>query len=146
MVIVEASEVTDELVDAFRKLIPQLGPNQEPPERNELEEIVSSPNVILFLAREDEGQGPIIGSAALAFYRTPAVKHFRIEDVVVDGSARGRGVGEALVRAALDRARSLGATRVDLTSAPAREAANRLYRRMGFEQRQTNVYRYHIGS
>jgi ribosomal protein S18 acetylase RimI-like enzyme len=67
-----------------------------------------------------------------------------IEDVVVDESARGRGVGEALNREALDRARGLGAKTVDLTSRPSREAANRLYQRLGFEPRETNIYRYSL--
>jgi ribosomal protein S18 acetylase RimI-like enzyme len=74
-------------------------------------------------------------------FRIPTGLRAWIEDVVVDGSARGRGVGEALNRAAIDRARAAGATTVDLTSRPSREAANRLYRRLGFEQRTTNVYR-----
>ena len=88
-----------------------------------------------------EGESAILGSLTLAIFRIPTGLRAWIEDVVVDGSARGRGVGEALNRAAMDRAREVGATTVDLTSRPSREAANRLYRRLGFEQRATNVYR-----
>ena len=64
-----------------------------------------------------------------------------IEDVVVDEAARGSGMGAALNQAALDHARLRGAKTVDLTSRPSREAANRLYQRLGFEPRETNVYR-----
>jgi ribosomal protein S18 acetylase RimI-like enzyme len=53
-------------------------------------------------------------------------------------------VGEALNRAALDKAKAVGAKTVDLTSRPSREAANRLYQRIGFAQRETNVYRYEL--
>lgn len=93
----------------------------------------------LFVARVD---GRIAGSLTLAMFRIPTGVRAWIEDVVVDESARGHGVGEALNRAALDHARANGAITVDLTSRPSREAANRLYKRMGFEQRDTNVYRY----
>jgi ribosomal protein S18 acetylase RimI-like enzyme len=69
---------------------------------------------------------------------------FRSEDVVVDEKARGRGIGEALTRAALERAQQMGAKVVELTSRPSREAANRLYRRIGFVQPETNLYRYYF--
>ena len=82
-----------------------------------------------------------MGSLTLAVFRIPTGFRAWIEDVVVDDGARGVGVGEALVAAAIDRSRSLGAKTVDLTSRPSREAANRLYVRMGFESRSTNVYR-----
>ena len=93
----------------------------------------------LFVARVD---GRIVGSLTLATYTIPTGLKAWIEDVVVDGDARGHGVGEALNRAALDEARRRGAKEVDLTSRPSREDANRLYVRLGFEARQTNVYRY----
>ena len=91
------------------------------------------------MARVD---GSILGSLTLAFYRIPTGLKAWIEDVVVDTEARGRGVGELLNRAALDEARRRGAKDVSLTSRPSREAANRLYLRIGFEARNTNVYRY----
>ena len=62
----------------------------------------------------------------------------------MDESARGRGVGEALSQAALEEARRRGAKDVSLTSRPSREAANRLYQRLGFRPRDTNVYRYDL--
>ena len=94
---------------------------------------------MLFVARVD---GAIVGSLTLAMYPLPTGRKAWIDDVVVDGDARGRGVGEALSRAALDEARRRGAKEVDLTSRPTREAANRLYQRLGFVPRDTNVYRF----
>ena len=132
-------EVTDEVVQAFGVLIPQLSRSNPAPTRAELEALVASEASTLFMARVD---GRIAGSLTLAMFRIPTGVRAWIEDVVVDESARGHGVGEALNRAALDHARANGAITVDLTSRPSREAANRLYKRMGFEQRDTNVYRY----
>lgn len=132
-------EVTDEVVQAFGVLIPQLSRSNPAPTRAELEALVSSEASTLFMARVN---GRIAGSLTLAMFRIPTGVRAWIEDVVVDESARGHGVGEALNRAALDHARANGAITVDLTSRPSREAANRLYKRMGFEQRDTNVYRY----
>ncbi len=138
--VAEATEVTDELVAAFARLIPQLSSSNPPPGRIELEEMVESQASIVFMARD--GSGTIVGSLTLALFRVPTGLRAWIEDVVVDGSARGAGAGEALVKAAVDRAAAVGARTVDLTSRPSREAANRLYVRMGFELRTTNVYRY----
>ncbi|MEJ5255934.1 MAG: GNAT family N-acetyltransferase [Acidimicrobiales bacterium] len=139
--IVECEVVTPDVVEAFQRLVPQLSSSSPPPTEEELAEIVASPATVLLLARSD---GEIVGSLTLALFRIPTGLRAWIEDVVVDRSARGRGVGEALNRAALDRARALGARTVDLTSRPSREAANRLYRRIGFEQRETNVYRFEL--
>ena len=80
----------------------------------------------------------------LATFRIPTGVRAWIEDVVVDSEARGHGVGEALNMAAIAEARSRGAITVELTSRPSREAANRLYQRIGFVQRETNIYRYTI--
>lgn len=131
--------VTDEVVEAFARLIPQLSSSNPPPSRSQLESLVSSEASTLFVARVE---GRIVGSLTLATFRIPTGVRAWIEDVVVDESARGHGVGEALNRAALDLARSEGAITVELTSRPSREAANRLYLRMGFVVRDTNVYRF----
>jgi ribosomal protein S18 acetylase RimI-like enzyme len=133
-----ATAVTDELVDAFDRLIPQLSTSSPPPGRSGLEAIVADRDSALFVARVD---GRVVGSLTLALYRVPTGLKAWIEDVVVDSAARGHGVGEALNRAALDEARRRGAKDVSLTSRPSREAANRLYRRLGFEPRDTNIYR-----
>lgn len=134
-----ADRVDDALVAAFAELIPQLSSSSPPPSADELDAIVASPDSVLFVARSD---GRIVGSLTLAFYRIPTGLKAWIEDVVVDDSARGQGVGEQLSRAALDEAARRGAKNVSLTSRPAREAANRLYQRLGFHPYDTNVYRY----
>lgn len=134
------TEVTDELVDDFARLVPQLSSSSPPPTREVLEEIVDSDATSLLVARDDDGR--VVGSLTLVLFRIPTGLRAWIEDVVVDGGARGQGVGEALNRFAIDVAAERGARSVDLTSRPSREAANRLYRRLGFEPRETNVYRY----
>jgi GNAT superfamily N-acetyltransferase len=135
----EAGEVTDELVAAFVTLIPQLSSSSPPTTRAELEEIVASEADTLFVARD--GDGRIVGTLTLAVFRIPTGVRAWIEDVVVDGDARGTGAGDALIDAAVAKARDTGAKTVDLTSRPSREAANRLYVRKGFDLRTTNVYR-----
>lgn len=139
VVVERATEVTPELISAFELLIPQLSSSNPPPQSSELQEIVSSDSSVLFVARVD---GKIVGSLTLATFRIPTGLRAWIEDVVVDSSARGHGVGEALNQAALAEARARGAVTVDLTSRPSREAANRLYQKLGFVQRETNVYRF----
>lgn len=139
--IFEAIEVTEELMAAFKTLIPQLSSSNPPPSETEVADIVASPASRLLMARVD---GQLVGSLTLVLFRIPTGVRAWIEDVVVDDVARGRGVGAALNNTALDLARAEGATTVDLTSRPTREAANRLYKRLGFEVRETNVYRFKI--
>ena len=136
----EAKEADDAIVDAFVRLTPQLSRSNPPPSRAELDEIVHSEASHLLVARDDDGQ--VIGSLTLVLFRIPTAVRAWIEDVVVDEAARGNGVGEALNREAIRWARDAGARTVDLTSRPSREAANRLYRRLGFERRDTHVYRF----
>lgn len=141
----ECESVTEELVAAMAGLIPQLSSSSAPPTGEELEEIVLSDATHLLLARDGDGPGlggDIVGSMTLAVFRIPTGVRAWVEDVVVDGGARGKGVGETLNRAALEVAARRGARTVDLTSRPSRQAANRLYQRLGFVQRATNVYRY----
>jgi len=138
----EAQAADDELVDAFVRLTPQLSRSNPAPTRAELDEIVRSEASRLLVARDDDGT--IVGSLTLVLFRIPTAVRAWIEDVVVDEAARGQGVGEALNREALRIAAEAGARTVDLTSRPSREAANRLYQRIGFEQRETNVYRYEL--
>ncbi len=135
-----ADEVNDELVAAFEMLIPQLSRSSPPPSAEQLAEIIASPATHLLVARDRDGA--VLGSLTLVLFRIPTGLRAWIEDVVVDGGARGRGVGETLNRYALDVAAERGARSVDLTSRPSREAANRLYQRLGFEPRDTNVYRH----
>ncbi len=133
-----AASVDDELAAAASTLVPQLSRTSAPPDRRRLERIVAAPATTLFVARDG---GRIVGMLTLAVFEIPTGVRAWIEDVVVDDAARGNGVAGALVQAALDRSSELGARTVDLTSRPDREAANRLYARLGFEVRQTNVYR-----
>ena len=135
-----ATAVTPELVAAFARLLPQLSSSAVPPDAAALAEIVGSSATTLFVARAADGT--IVGSLTLALFRIPTGLRAWIEDVVVDGATRGQGVGEALSRAALEHARRAGARTVELTSRASREAANRLYRRIGFTARETNVYRF----
>ena len=135
-----ATEATDELCQALAHLLPQLS-SSPPPTLHELGLITANPESALFVARLD---GRIVGSLTLVFYRIPTGLKAWIEDVVVDEQARGHGIGELLNRAALDEARRRGTKAVSLTSRSSREAANRLYQRIGFSARDTNVYRYDL--
>lgn len=135
-------QVTDEVVAAFERLVPQLSSSAHIPSRAELEEIAAHES--LLIARDSDQAGRIIGSLTLVTFRIPTGVRAWIEDVVVDESARGKGAGEALTRRALERAQELGSKTVDLTSRPTREAANRLYQRVGFELRSSNLYRFKL--
>jgi len=128
-----------ELVAAVRKLVPQLSERAEEPEANDLETVVNAPATTVFVARDDTGA--IVGMTTLATFRLVTGVRAWIEDVVVDEDARRLGAGRALVEAAVTLAREVGAEQVDLTSRPTRESARRLYDAMGFEERQTTVYR-----
>ena len=135
----EATAPSAELLDAITALIPQVSASAAPISESELETIVSSPVTRLLVARDDDGT--IVGTLTLVVFRIPTGVGAWIEDVVVDERARGRGAGETLMKAAIALAEENGARHVNLTSRPDREAANRLYRRVGFELRETNVYR-----
>ena len=135
----EVREATDELVAALGRLVPQLSPSRDAPTFEQAAEIVTTPGTTLFVARD--AAGTIVGALTIVVFRIPTGLRARIEDVVVDGAARGKGAGEALTREAIERARRAGADFVELSSHPSREAANRLYPRLGFELRETNVYR-----
>lgn len=137
-------EADDELVVAFAKLIPQLSRSSAPPDRDRLNEIAKSEASTLLIARNDDGA--IVGSMTLAMFDIPTGRRAWIEDVVVDTEARGQGVGKLLNERAIQVAIAAGAKTVDLTSRPSREAANRLYQRLGFVARETNVYRFEAGA
>jgi ribosomal protein S18 acetylase RimI-like enzyme len=132
-------EVTDEVVEAFGRLLPQLSTSSKPLDAAALEAMVASPAVTVLLARSN---GQIAGSLTLAMFPIPTGLRAWIEDVVVDQSARGQGVGALLTQEALRLASAAGARTVDLTTRPAREAAGRLYERAGFNQRDSRLYRY----
>jgi ribosomal protein S18 acetylase RimI-like enzyme len=133
-----AATVDDELVAAVARILPLLS-SSPPPSAEHLGAIVEGPDTALFVARVD---GRIVGILTLAMYRIPTGNRAWIEDVIVDEAAARQGIGESLSRAAIDEARRRGAKDVRLTSRPRREAANRLYRRIGFDVYETNVYKY----
>lgn len=135
-----ATQVGDDVVAAFSRLIPQLSKSSPPPTKAELQAIATNESCHLLLARDTDGT--LLGSLTLVIFPIPTAVRAWIEDVVVDDAARGKGVGEALNSYALALAAENGAKTVDLTSRPSREAANRLYQRIGFVARETNVYRY----
>lgn len=132
------TQVTDDLYESFQRLVPQLTDNNPPPSRDDLSALIRDSSSTLLVARNEEGQ--ILAALTLAVYRVPTGIRSIIEDVIVDRSARGQGVGEALMQRAIELAREKGARNISLTSNPMREAANRLYLRVGFKKRETNAY------
>ncbi|GAA4255523.1 GNAT family N-acetyltransferase [Dactylosporangium darangshiense] len=131
-------DATDEVLKAFGRLLPQLSRSAEPLDAEALRTLVAWPGNRLLVARVD---GEIVGALTLVMFPIPTGWRAWIEDVVVDESARGQGVGAALTREAVAVAQAAGARTVDLTSRPSREAANRLYERLGFELRDSKVHR-----
>lgn len=131
-------DVTDEVVAAFGRLLPQLSRSAAPPDAAALRALASWQGNHLLVARVD---GQIVGSLTLVMFPIPTGVRAWIEDVVVDEATRGKGVGAALTLEAVRLARANGARTVDLTSRPTRQAANRLYERLGFQQRDSKVYR-----
>ena len=136
MRIEQAREATPELLEAIHRLLPQLTEARMPPTLEQLAETVAGQTVLV--ARDDEGG--IVGTATLIIYRVSSGLKGRLEDVIVDESARGQGVGDALVREVMNRANDAQVLMLELTSMPYRESANRLYKRLGFVRKPTNVY------
>ena len=133
------TEVSDALEEAFARLMPQLSPRLGAPSREELRRVAGSETGELLAAVAGER---IVGVLTLAWYDAPSGRKAWIEDVVVDGAARGCGAGDALVRAAVEHAARIGAGKVMLTSNPAREAARALYRKVGFEEVETTGFAF----
>ena len=140
VVIEQATEATPELLDALNHLIPQLSRSAPPLDESALREIVSDPGNVLLVARGKDGH--IVGSMTLVLFRIPTGMRAWIEDVVVDDASSNQGIGKAMNREALRIAVERGARSVDLTSRPSREAANHVYKQLGFKLRDTNIYRY----
>ena len=136
----DADDVTAIVVESSARLSPRLWSSSPAPSPDGLIGTATAAADHLLIAEDVDGA--ILGSMTLIVFRIPTGVRAWIEDVVVDESARGRGVGEVLNRTALDLAYGRGAKTVDLTSRPSREAANRLYQKLGFELRNTNLYRH----
>jgi ribosomal protein S18 acetylase RimI-like enzyme len=130
------TEASPDVVEALARFLPQLSPGRPAPTAEDVAEIAR--DTTLLVARGDDGA--IVGTLTLVLTRMPTGFKGRIEDVIVDEAARGQGIGEQLTEDAMRRAAAAGVRTVELTSSPTREAANRLYRRLGFEPRETNVY------
>lgn len=141
MEIREITEVTPALIEAFQRLMPQLSSSAVVPGEKELQEMVSAPGTVLFIAEKED---QIIGSLTLVMFRIPTGVRAWIEDVVVDQEIRRSGAGRALCQAAIEKARAVGARTIDLSSRPEREAADQLYQKLGFQKRNTGVYRFSI--
>ncbi|MFB4294561.1 GNAT family N-acetyltransferase [Nonomuraea sp. ATR24] len=135
-------EASQELVVAFSRLLPQLSSSAKPLDFEAVERIVRGGGSTIVVARAG---GEIVGTLTLLLFAIPSGVRARIEDVVVDTAARGQGVAAKLTQYALGLAQDAGARTVDLTSRPDREAANRLYERLGFQVRESTVYRFAIG-
>lgn len=133
----QVTEVTDSLLEAFGRLMPQLSPRLEAPSGERLRAVAANPSAALFTA---ESGGAVVGALTLVWYDVPSGRKAWIEDVVVDAARRGAGIGEALVREALSQAAAVGVPRVMLTSSAARRAARALYRKVGFEEAETAVF------
>jgi ribosomal protein S18 acetylase RimI-like enzyme len=130
----------ERVFEAVLKLLPQLSPEVELPTKEYLERVLTSENIHFFTGTLDDNR--IIAMLTIGTYNTPSGTKVWIEDVVVDESQRGKGLGEELMLFAIDYSKSLGAGSVSLTSRPSRIAANKLYKKLGFVQYETNVYKY----
>lgn len=146
MKIIEVTEYSEVVEKAILRLLPQLSASAKKLTTAEIKDLIRAEASILLMAVEEDQGSAAAGMLTLAVFRIPTGVRAWIEDVVVDEDSRGQGIGERLVQAAIERAKTAGAITVDLTSRPSREAANRLYRRCGFVQRETNIYRLSIES
>lgn len=138
----EIRRYSHRIYDAVIRLLPQLNPDKALPDSEHVKDIIRSKNTRLFVA-ELKG-GKIAGLFTLVTYDIPTGKKFWIEDVIVDETERGKGIGEKMMIFAIEYARSAGASEIDLTSRPERIAANLLYQKLGFVRRETNAYRYKL--
>jgi GNAT superfamily N-acetyltransferase len=129
------------LLQSLNDLLPQLSKNAQAMKMEDLKQIVDSECSDLLVAKAADG-GSVLGALTLIHFRIPSGIRAWIEDVVVDANARGQGIGKALIQAAIEKSRDLGAKTLDLTSNPDRESAHRLYEGVGFSVRTTKVYRY----
>ncbi len=140
--IFEVTEMSQKVYDAFERLLPQLSSSAKIPTWDELSDLIASKAGIVLAAVDDEDpEEKILGTMTLVVFRIPTGVRAWVEDVVVDKEARGQGIGEKLIRASIERAKEEGAKTIDLTSRPSRVEAHRLYKRCGFEMRETCVFR-----
>ncbi len=135
----EVTASSSAVVAGLNHLLPQLSTTAQLLTLVDVERLIDAPGTTVFVARDGD---TIVGTLTLVVFDIPSGTRAWIEDVVVDESVRGRGIGEELTRAALELALAKSARSVDLTSRPSRRAANELYQKIGFVARETNVYRF----
>lgn len=145
MHIEKVSEMTEEIYETVRRLVPLLGAHKPKPSRDDLERLINSGTSTLLIARFPNEAYPIAGMLTIAFYRVPTGGRSIVEDMVVAEDFRGMGIAKALLQAAIELAREAGANGVTLTSHPGRVEANQLYIKMGFMKRNTNAYIFPLG-
>ena len=140
MEIKKISRFSERAFEAVSRLLPQLSPDASILTRQYFKSILASESIHFFIAEIDNRQ--IAGMLTIAAYKTPSGIKVWIEDVVVDESQRGRGIGKELMVFAIDYSKTMGAKDIRLTSRPSRIAANELYLKLGFKKYETNFYRY----
>jgi ribosomal protein S18 acetylase RimI-like enzyme len=134
--------VDEDLVEAAARLVPQLSPSTpRVPDAWELEQIIRAPGTTLLVAREGH---TIVGMLTLHTFRAATGIHAWIQDLIVDSCAKGRGVSELLTKEAMRHATEQGARTAELTSRPSHAGTGRLYERLGFERRETHLYRFQL--
>ncbi len=139
--VTRVDKASEEVLTAINRLVPQLSGSARPLDLEDLKRLVGI-DCVNFLLAIDEDTGEILGTLTLVVFPIPTGTRAWIEDVIVDSNARGKGIGKLLTRRAIEIAGSAGAKTVDLTSRPSRVEANSLYQSLGFELRETNVYRF----
>ena len=136
--IIEISEASNEILSQVNGLLPQLSKSASPLSLESLDILAKSESTNLFVAKEGK---KVWGMLSLVLFPIPTGTKAWVEDVVVDSSARGKGIGKALMNHALKKVREKRGKSIDLTSRPSRETANNLYQSLGYQKRETNVYR-----
>ena len=131
--------IDPELLEGIQNLFPQLTQFSPIPDEDQLRQIINSDSTTIWVAKDNDQT--ILGMLNLTIYRTTTGVHAWIEDVVVDQAARRQGIAARMTLAAIDHSRNKGAKAINLTSRPAREAANLLYLKLGFTKVETNLYR-----
>lgn len=141
MGISQLSDISKDVVEGINRLLLQLNPDSQNISSDRLSEIINSPTIMVFVAREGES---IVGMATLLICNLTSGVRAQVEDVVVDRNHRGKKIGEKLVQHIIEQTLLRGIRKIDLTSKPARIAANKLYQKIGFKVRETNVYRLDV--
>lgn len=135
------TKYSPEITKTVRLLAQQIDHNYKPLSHADVKEMLTSSNVCFLFFARDISTNQVTGMIMLLVYRIPYTRKGYIEDLIVDESFRGRGIGKALLKKAVETAKAKGAAYLDLTSRPSRVESNDLYEKFGFQKRETNVYR-----